>query len=353
MPATTFTTRLGLRKPDPDPTTGDFITVTTDINNSMDKIDAAIGVTVCTSGTRPTGADRWDGREIYETDTQRKYMWSAALTTWLPLLVGRGTDGPFLLGQSTDTSGEGINSRGSTATSQMWRSRVTTDTNPRHGVQADGGHLWGSGSGTYDTNLYRVSSGLLKTDHTFLAAGGLQVGTNASGVPVKIDQVILSGSQATITLPTSGSIPGTYTSLIVMGSAVGTTASAFVSTGIRFNGVSTAVYDSQQMTGNATTIAAFESINGTSGEIGEMAGSSATGGSSGSFTVFIPFYALTTFWKTYTSSHILSAGTGSTSLRSKHWAGRLRQTGAITTITLVPASGSFAAGTAFSLYAMP
>jgi hypothetical protein len=177
MPATTFTTRLLLRKPDPDPTTGDLINVVTDINNSMDKLDAVVGATVCTSGTRPTGADRWDGRQIYETDTRRNYMWSAAVTTWLPLLIGRGTDGPYLLGQSTDTSGEGINVRGSAAGTHMWRSRVTSDANPRFNIMADGKMEWGPGSSIVDVNLFRSATGILGTDFALKVSGDYVCGS--------------------------------------------------------------------------------------------------------------------------------------------------------------------------------
>lgn len=67
--ATTFTTRLGLRKPDPNPTTGDFVDVAQDLNANYDKVDAAID-TVCTSSTRPT-TGLFVGKQIFETDTLR------------------------------------------------------------------------------------------------------------------------------------------------------------------------------------------------------------------------------------------------------------------------------------------
>lgn len=83
----TQTARLGLRKPDPNPTTGDNVDVETDINESMDKIDAAIGYHICTSGTRPVGAERWNGRPILETDTGKTYVWSQTIASWVEILT--------------------------------------------------------------------------------------------------------------------------------------------------------------------------------------------------------------------------------------------------------------------------
>lgn len=60
----TFTTRFGLRKP----AGTDLVTVTTDINASMDKLDALID-TSCTSSTRPSTP--FVGQRIWETDTNR------------------------------------------------------------------------------------------------------------------------------------------------------------------------------------------------------------------------------------------------------------------------------------------
>jgi hypothetical protein len=169
----TQTTRLLLRKPDPDPATGDFVNPGQDLNANFDKIDAAVGTFICTSGTRPTGVERWDGRLIYETDTRRNYMWSAGLATWLPLLIGRGADGPYLFGQSTDTSGEGANFRGSAVGVDILRSRVTSDANARFLLKAEGSMSWGPGTAAADTNLYRSAADTLRTDDSFVVGGTL------------------------------------------------------------------------------------------------------------------------------------------------------------------------------------
>ena len=67
----TFTTRLGLRKPNPTPVTGDLVDVMLDINNNMDIIDAALN-NICTSSTRPSSP--FVGMPAFETDTQALIM---------------------------------------------------------------------------------------------------------------------------------------------------------------------------------------------------------------------------------------------------------------------------------------
>lgn len=65
-----------------------------------------------------------------------------------------------------------------TATDSMYESRVTADTNARFFVRADGRLSWGPGSATFDTNLYRESSSTLGTDDQFVSNRPL--GTDAT-----------------------------------------------------------------------------------------------------------------------------------------------------------------------------
>lgn len=64
-----FTSRLLMRKP----ALGENVNVETDINQSMDKIDAHLGAFVCTSNSRP--ASPWIGMKIYETDTNIEFIY--------------------------------------------------------------------------------------------------------------------------------------------------------------------------------------------------------------------------------------------------------------------------------------
>ena len=172
----TTTSKLGLRKPDGS-ASGDNIDVGTDINDNADKIDAAVGFFVCTSATRPTGGQRWAGRGIYETDTRRSYIWNSSLSFWMPLLVGHGDEvGPFKIGNSTDTGGEGFNFSTTTSGAHIIRSRVNNEANLRYACSADGGMAWGAGGASaQDTNLYRSAADTLKTDDSFEVAGNLTV----------------------------------------------------------------------------------------------------------------------------------------------------------------------------------
>jgi len=52
----------------------------TDLNDNYDKIDTAVGATVCTSGTRPA-TNLFTGRVIHETDTRRNYVYDG--TNWI------------------------------------------------------------------------------------------------------------------------------------------------------------------------------------------------------------------------------------------------------------------------------
>jgi hypothetical protein len=69
----TTTTRLGLRKP----AGTESYNVTTDLNQNYDKIDAAVGTTLCLSSARP--ASPFSGQTIWETDTSRFLVWSGSL----------------------------------------------------------------------------------------------------------------------------------------------------------------------------------------------------------------------------------------------------------------------------------
>lgn len=71
----TLTPKLGLKKPDAaDP----FLRK--DFLDNWDKIDAAPGLHICTSQSRPTWTKAMAGRLIMETDTQRQVLWTG--TAW-------------------------------------------------------------------------------------------------------------------------------------------------------------------------------------------------------------------------------------------------------------------------------
>lgn len=160
----TTTTRLLLTKPTPG--SGEPVDVSDHLNGNWDKVDAAVGAFVCTSGTRPTGADRWAGRLIFETDTGKMYIWDATDTQWRQILVDTGAGALF------DTYV--YVTRGSAANTLV-AGQVTGDSNGRYNVAADGFTSWGPGNAAFDTTLYRASANVLQTDDDFRVVGGTSV----------------------------------------------------------------------------------------------------------------------------------------------------------------------------------
>lgn len=71
----TTTSRLALTKP----AGTDSVDIAV-LNGNADKIDAAIGAKICTSGTRPSTP--YDGQVIYETDTSKAFVYIATSSTW-------------------------------------------------------------------------------------------------------------------------------------------------------------------------------------------------------------------------------------------------------------------------------
>lgn len=87
-----------------------------DFNDNWNKIDAAPGAHICTSSSRPTWGAAQAGREIIETDTRRKVMWTG--TAWAPIL-----DAPagWCLGQHTNQ----VLAKGASATYTLGTLRVS------------------------------------------------------------------------------------------------------------------------------------------------------------------------------------------------------------------------------------
>lgn len=186
-----FTAKLGLRKPDGDPVSGDNVNVDTDLNANFDKIDDAVGFKAATSGSRPEGVDRWDGRPIIETDTKKAYVWFETDGQWREFLLADASSfnfgGPINL--SNDDHQVNIGGSGSGAnfaamndgTRALLSGRLNGDVNNRYQIAPDGQVSWGDGTAALDTNLYRSAANTLKTDDSLIVASGLTVGAD----PVK------------------------------------------------------------------------------------------------------------------------------------------------------------------------
>lgn len=128
--STSATSRLGLIKPNPG--TGEPVNVATQINASLDKIDAAVGAEPVLSTALP--ASPYHGKFARGTDNRKTYIWNATQSVWDQILTGPGN-------------------------------LVTVD--------STGKLQFGAGAGTYDTNLYRSAADTLKTDDNLLVVGVL------------------------------------------------------------------------------------------------------------------------------------------------------------------------------------
>lgn len=169
--AFTTTTRLGLVKPTPG--TNEPVDVEAQLNGNWDKVDTAIGPTICTSGTRPVTP--YDGQLIRETDTRRVYIYNATQTTWEPILGPNAFYSLFLSLQPIAggaTAGVRVWGQGTAAGNRAMSFRGSGDTQDHFFFDYDGTMQWGSGTAGADVNLYRPTSGVarLKTDDSIEAA---------------------------------------------------------------------------------------------------------------------------------------------------------------------------------------
>jgi hypothetical protein len=208
------TTRLGLVKPDPNPTTGDFVDVTV-INANSDKIDAAVGATVCTSGTRP--ASPYDGQVIRETDTRRMYIWNATQAAWDQVLIGGA--GSFLSPPGGMTPAARFHlSSGTAAGNRALTFRGSADTVDRFWIDYDGTNQWAGAGLAADVNLYRNAADVLKTDDQFQCAGLSSAGNATVTGTATITGAVTWGSAVSVeaAVGTVGTITttGSYTAVL-------------------------------------------------------------------------------------------------------------------------------------------
>lgn len=84
------------------------------------------------------------------------------------------------------TGGAGIGVTGADVTARILQGDVTADPNRRFVILADGKSEWGSGIDARDTNLYRSSVGVLKTDYSFHVTQNFRINTTSVGAGVGV-----------------------------------------------------------------------------------------------------------------------------------------------------------------------
>lgn len=119
----------------------------------------------------------------------------------------------YALAINNGTTGNGITTALGTATNFAFNAAVTGDSFGRYSVDAAGKTLWGSGTLTGDTNLYRSAAGTLKTDGTFNAVTALQVNgvnvlTTATGDSTRVLKAgdTMTGALAMVTATATNSV---------------------------------------------------------------------------------------------------------------------------------------------------
>lgn len=162
----TTTAKLGLVKP----ATDEDVDITI-LNDNSDKVDAASGTTVCTSGTRP--GSPFIGQTIYETDTSKIYIWDGA--EWDDQLALRVALAMVIGSQAVTTEflSEILSTRDN-ATDSALRTMVDGDADNRLNVFADGQMEWGDGTNPADLNLWRESAGVAQLTGQLHTTGGVE-----------------------------------------------------------------------------------------------------------------------------------------------------------------------------------
>lgn len=202
------TTRLAMYKSASDGS--EDVNYTQDIGQNLDKLDAAVGFQVVTSGTRPSSP--YSGKPIAESDTNYRTYFSngtaPASASWVQIPNSSSTFNADL----DLTSGKQFNAGGSGSTAAfaallpsatgdfVLSSRVTADSVSRIAVRADGRIELSSGSATADTILARSGAAALSltgslavsTTLTVTGTASAQVETTTSGAVASTDFTVTS-----------------------------------------------------------------------------------------------------------------------------------------------------------------
>ena len=157
---------------------------------------------------------------------------------------------------------------------------------------------------------------------------------------ITYDKIATNTLGSAVASVTFSSIPATYTDLVLVMNTQPTTGIPEIS--IQLNGVTSASYSSNVITGSGSVASATRQTNATSSRIGYNAVSSVTNAQNA--IVNFMNYASTSIYKTFISRGN-NANYG-TELTTGLWL----STSAINSITVLLASSTFVAGSTFTLY---
>lgn len=232
---------------------------------------------------------------------------------------------------------------------------------------AAGGDIAGTGSSTYPNPTLTaiitaggpVGSATTVPVITYDAKGRITAVSSATITPspgsggalTLISDTLLVSDTANFDLT---SIPGTYTQLLLMlwiRSAAAAVTSDTIN--LRFNNLSTGIYYFQRIEASATAVSGAESLAATAGRVMRATAATSTANRYSSTTVTIPNYANTTDHKNWLSGGFWPTGTGTGTLEDFISGGVCADTGAVSRITILSATGAnLKAGSRATLYGM-
>jgi hypothetical protein len=191
------TSRLNLYKPADDGS--EFVDVSSDLNQNLDKLDAAIGFIPATSSTPPTTT--FAGMARQDTDTSRTYYRNGSDSAWNEILNSVGVFGNDVkvasgkkLGIGTSAPLSIIDVVNPNTTDVPLRFRQTADTIYRAQLNWNGIEF-GPGNAARDVFVYRSGVGTLNIDATVAVSGALNVGgTTTLGDTSVTGDLSLTGS---------------------------------------------------------------------------------------------------------------------------------------------------------------
>lgn len=170
------------------------------------------------------------------------------------------------------------------------------------------------------------------------------------GVVRPIADSLLTGDAATVIF---SSIPADFAHLLLVTQARGTNASLNVSGRLRLNGDTGNNYDSSNVAGTGTSVAAGEGFGVSSLDVGEAPGGTATGSIFGASLTLIPDYVNATRNKTALTLVTRKAAPNTTAFRIEIVGAAWRNNSAIVSVTFFFSSGNIVTGSRFTLYGMP
>lgn len=178
------TPRISLYKSKSDGS--ELVNYSQDLGQNWDKVDAAIGFAPCTSSTRPSTP--YQGKGIMQTDTAYStYVHngtSPASAGWIEIPNSSAAYSGRLItlypGSTSSSSLMRLAQTGTATGNRAFATRGSGDTADHFFFDFDGRMQWsGGGAAAGDTNLYRASANVLKTDDAFQAqsVAGINVPT--------------------------------------------------------------------------------------------------------------------------------------------------------------------------------